>query len=366
MDGRRERLRGGIGMQKKWYEQKGMVLLLLTGAVYFFLRYLSPLLTPILAAGILLTLCYPAFDDIQKKTKIKKQYMASAMLVLIGAVLMGLLWWASVYLFRKIPQWAAGVDGLQETLRIFIGNCCGKMESFLGIEADNLSHSLTGQMDAAFENLKISILPGLLQNSWTYVKAVGSVFAVLAVTMIATVLLAKDYDDLLAMVGKQKWSVILLEVALKVIRYLATYVKAQLLILLGISLICVTLLSVAGVEKSVFWGILAGILDALPFIGTSIVLLPLALWEFFSGAYLKAFFCLLAYGVSALFRELAEPKLIGKRVGVYPFIILISVYAGMKLFGLWGIIKGPVGLVMVEQSYVCICRYIDNKKADGL
>lgn len=92
-------------------------------------------------------------------------------------------------------------------------------------------------------------LPELLQNSWTYVKAVGSVFAVLAVTMIATVLLAKDYDDLLAMVGKQKWSVILLEVALKVIRYLATYVKAQLLILLGISLICVTLLSVAGVEK---------------------------------------------------------------------------------------------------------------------
>lgn len=78
-------------MQKKWYEQKGMVLLLLTGAVYFFLRYLSPLLTPILAAGILLTLCYPAFDDIQKKTKIKKQYMASAMLVLIGAVLMGLV-----------------------------------------------------------------------------------------------------------------------------------------------------------------------------------------------------------------------------------------------------------------------------------
>ena len=36
INGRRGRLRGGIGMQKKWYEQKGMVLLLLTGAVYFF------------------------------------------------------------------------------------------------------------------------------------------------------------------------------------------------------------------------------------------------------------------------------------------------------------------------------------------
>ena len=49
-------------------------------------------------------------------------------------------------------------------------------------------------------------------------------------------------------------------------------------------------------------------------------------------------------------REFLEPKLIGKKVGIYPIAILLSVYAGVKLFGLGGILKGPLGLVMIYQG----------------
>ncbi|MGN1205316.1 MAG: AI-2E family transporter [Lachnospiraceae bacterium] len=353
-------------MQRKWYEQKGMVLLLLTGAVYFFLRYLSPLLTPILAAGILLTLCYPAFDDLQKRTKIKKQYMAGALLILLCAVLMGLLWWASAYLFKKLPVWTAGLNGLQDKLQVLLTNCCNQVGYLFHMETGELTDTLMTQMDLWMDGIRNSLLSGIVGNSWNYLKGVISLFAVLAVTMIATILLARDYDALLAMVGKQKWSMVMLEVALKVIRYLATYVKAQCLIMVCISFTCVTTLSIAGIPGSVYLGITAGILDALPFIGTGIILVPLTLWQLLSGAWVKAIFCALAYGLCALLREFLEPKLIGRQVGVYPFIILISVYAGIRLFGLWGIIKGPVGMVMIWQSYGCICRYIDNKKPDAL
>ena len=46
-----------------------------------------------------------------------------------------------------------------------------------------------------------------------------------------------------------------------------------------------------------------------------------------------------------------EPKLIGEKVGIYPIAILLAVYAGLKLFGGWGIIKGPLGLVVICQIY---------------
>lgn len=71
-----------IGMREKnkMLQNKYIVLLLITGAVYFFLRFISPLLTPVIIAGMFLTFCYPAFDDIQKKTKIKKQYLAGVIL----------------------------------------------------------------------------------------------------------------------------------------------------------------------------------------------------------------------------------------------------------------------------------------------
>ena len=101
---------------------------------------------------------------------------------------------------------------------------------------------------------------------------------------------------------------------------------------------------------------LAGILDALPFIGTGIVLVPLGIQQFLQGQYFRAFFCLLLYVVCIFVRELLEPKLIGKKVGVPPIAILLSIYAGIKLFGIWGIIGGPLGFVMIYQGYLSIER----------
>ena len=49
-------------------------------------------------------------------------------------------------------------------------------------------------------------------------------------------------------------------------------------------------------------------------------------------------------------------------MGVYPVAILIAVYAGLKLFGLWGIVKGPIGLVLIMQIYAAYGRYVDDAK----
>lgn len=337
-----------------------LALLLITGAVYFFLRWISPLVTPMLIAGMFLTLCYPAFDDIQRKTRIKKQYMASTILLLLCAVLILLVWFGGSFLLQKIPVWVEGIDGMQQSFAVIVGDCCTNVGTLIGMDISELTHTIVGQVDLFVENLQMQILPGVIGGSWSYIRQLFSVIAVLAVTMIATVLLAKDYDAILAFMGAGRESRVVLEVALRVIRYLATFLKAQVIILLAIGTTCVTILSLTGVSKSVLFGVLAGILDALPFIGTGIVLVPLAIWQLAQGYYWKALFCIVAYGISALIREFLEPKLIGKREGVYPIAILIAVYAGIRLFGLWGIIKGPVGLVMIRQAFRAYKRYVDD------
>ena len=60
-------------------------------------------------------------------------------------------------------------------------------------------------------------------------------------------------------------------------------------------------------------------------------------------------------------REILEPKLIGSRVGVSPVAILLSIYAGVQLFGIWGIIGGPLGFVIIYQSYMSL-----EKRTHGL
>lgn len=348
--------------KKRIWDNKYIVLLLITGAVYFFLRFISPLLTPVIIAGMFLTLCYPTFDDIQKKTKIKKQYLASAILLLICALLIVLVWMGGSFLLQKIPVWIAGMDGAQQEFQVFVTDCCQGIGGFLGVDLKGVESILIEQVDVFVENFQVQVLPELIGGSWTYVRQLASIIAVLAVTMIATVLFAKDYDAILSWAGAQAESRMVLEIFLKVIRYIATFLKAQFIIMASIAALCVTVLFVSGVQNPLLFGLLAGFLDALPFIGTGIVLVPLAIWQLLQGYYWKAVFCLLLYAACALLRELMEPRLIGQKVGVYPVAILIAIYAGLKLFGIWGIVKGPVGLVLIKQCYEAYCRYVDGRK----
>lgn len=350
----------GICMQEKnkILHNKYIVLLLITGAVYFFLRFISPLLTPIIIAGMFLTFCYPTFDDIQKKTRIKKQYLAGVILFLLCGILIVLVWMGGSLLLQNIPLWVEELDDVQQSVQLFVTDCCNGVGGFLGINTEGLAQVLIEQIDVFVENFQVQVLPGLLGGTWTYIRQLLSIIGILAVTMIATMLLAKDYDAILAFMGAHEESRTVLEIVLRVLRYIATFVKAQVVIMISIAVICSLGLFFAGVENGVWFGILAGVLDALPFIGTGIVLVPLAIWQLFLGFYGKAAVCIVIYVICALLREFLEPKLIGRKVGVYPVAILIAVYAGLKLFGLWGIVKGPIGLVLIMQIYAAYTRLL--------
>ena len=132
-----------------------------------------------------------------------------------------------------------------------------------------------------------------------------------------------------------------------IISYLITFIKAQGIILIIISILCGVTLYFAGIAGGALLGLLAGCLDVLPFIGTGIILVPLSIWQLLNGRYIQMIVCIVLYGVCILVRELLEPKLIGKRMGIAPVLMLLAVYAGIKLFGMGGIIKGPLALIAI-------------------
>lgn len=346
---------------KSIWRNKYIVLLLIVGAVYFFLRYISPLVTPVVIAGMFLTFCYPAFDDIQKKTRIKKQYLASAILLLICTVLIVLIWLGGSLILQNLPDWVEGVDDVRRNVQGIIVQCCDSVGGLLRMNTEGLQQILTEQVDVFATNFQGQVLPKAIGESWIYVKHIASAIAVLAVTMIATILLAKDYDGILAKTGARPAGRLVLEVALNILRYIATFIKAQGIIMIAIAFVCVVALSLAKVNYALLFGILAGIMDSLPFVGTGIVLVPLTVWQLIQGNYVQAVVCIVVYVVCILIREFLEPKLIGEKVGVYPVAILLAVYAGLKLFGLWGIVKGPLALVLIKQIYEVYKRFIDGE-----
>lgn len=349
-------------MVEKIKENRLIILLLLTGAVYFFLKYIVPLTAPVLMAMLFVTIFGPLLQKMQSKLKIHRQ-VGAVLLLLVACVLIGLLVWVLFsWIVGSLPGWFTGLDTLEEEIYSVIHQICESVGKAIRIDSGYLEETVSSGIREGIDWFQEKLVPGVLSQSLEYVRALASFGGFLVSFLIATVLLAKDYDDIMNRMLDREECYLFLEIICGIIRYIATYVKAQVIIMSVIGTLAAAVLGISGIRQGVLWGLMSGILDALPFIGTGIVLLPLGIQQFFLGNYVRGIFCLLLYVVCIFIRELLEPRLIGKRVGVSPVAILLSIYAGIKLFGLWGIIGGPLGFIMIHQAFLSL----EKRRCTGL
>ena len=57
------------------------------------------------------------------------------------------------------------------------------------------------------------------------------------------------------------------------------------------------------------------------------------------------------YGIALLTRQLCEPKIVGQKLGIHPLLTLFSLYAGLEIFGVFGIISGPISAILIKNFY---------------
>ena len=136
------------------------------------------------------------------------------------------------------------------------------------------------------------------------------------------------------------------------------YLRAQLLIMILVAVCCVTGLVVIRNEYALLLGIFIAILDALPIIGSGMILIPWSIIMLINGNIFAAAILITVYLLCQIIREIVEPKLIGNRIGIRPLYTLMSMYVGLKLFGIAGFILGPVGLIII----IAIIKSLNEKK----
>ncbi|MBR5798897.1 MAG: AI-2E family transporter [Lachnospiraceae bacterium] len=333
--------------QKKYFYVGGIIL-----SVYLFLKYISPVVSPFLLAFLIAGgLCRLTRKVAGPR---KKSLLAGFLLVLFVSLFAILLWAVTGLLIEKGGDLAIKMPYFEEDLCRLLTDCCDRMESRFGMDGGEMEEFVLRQINVFAENLEVKVFPAVMNKSVTYMKSIGGLISFVAVTLIAVFLMLKDYERVSARIRQNRDFKGVIEVAGKVLHYVKTYVKAQIVILLVISGVCMLVLSFAGPEGSLFLGFLAGVMDVFPFIGTGLVLVPVSLFQLIGGNYWQAVVVLVLYAGCVLIREFLEPKLIGNKVGIWPVGILFAVFAGVQLFGVAGIIKGPLGLVVICET----CRYL--------
>lgn len=326
--------------------------------VFLAMKYISPILSPFLFAFLLAGFLNPSVQKLHTKFKIKKSISAGIILIFFGILTAALIWFAFSGLLSKGGELAGHMPEYQKDLCILLKSCCGTLEKKLGVDGIVIENFVLEQVNVMIEKLEVNVLPAIMGKSMDCVKTLGGCAALLAITAIAVLLLTKDYDKLSGLLNERPEFRGVIEVGRKVFLYIKIFIKAQFIILCVIGTLCASTLGFIGIEGGILLGILTGLLDMLPFIGTGLVLFPLAFFCILEGSYTQAALCVALYGICALTREFLEPKLIGDRIGVWPAAILFSVFAGIKLFGLGGIVKGPLSLVIICES----CKYLWDRQ----
>lgn len=105
------------------------------------------------------------------------------------------------------------------------------------------------------------------------------------------------------------------------------------------------LLGVPGAPVIAF---LVAVLDILPVLGTGTVLLPWALIAFATGDISMGVGVLALYLLITIVRNIVEPKLVGRQMGLSPVVMLPCMLVGLKFFGIIGLFLVPMGVAFLK------------------
>lgn len=140
------------------------------------------------------------------------------------------------------------------------------------------------------------------------------------------------------------------------------YLKTQLLLTVGVFFILLGGFLLTGQSYALLLALGLAVLDFIPIVGSGTIMVPWAVIDLFTARYDRAIAIMLIWGVVVVFRRVAEPKFLGNQTGLSSILSLASIYVGMRVGGVAGMILGPI-LTLVVLNLLGL-GLLDGVKAD--
>lgn len=125
-------------------------------------------------------------------------------------------------------------------------------------------------------------------------------------------------------------------------------------VILIIATTCQTIIGflILEIDSAIFLGVLCGILDIMPYVGTVLIFLPLIIYEIYLKHYIIAVGLALLYAFLQFNRQFMETKFMSSTLNIHPLMILLSLYIGGKVFGLIGLIMAPMYVLIAKEILI--------------
>lgn len=326
-------------------DRRSVFLLVLSGtalALVLAVRYVLPIVAPFAVGLFLSCLIEPIVAFLDRKWGIRRKYGVPAVLLLIVVLIGTVLTFGVIRLYGELKGLLADLPSL-----ISAGeNAVRRLEQFFS----ELPPQLGGVLSQSISRLG-GLVEALVQGAMGLAAVIPNVLLTLTISAIASFFISRDKDRLIAFVSDlapARWRARTKAMKGEILDSTMAYLRAQLLLVTFTMVLSVILLTMIGVRRALLLGLLLGFLDLLPMVGPGALFVPWVAYHALTGAGWYALLLAGVFIVLQVARQMVESWLIGERLGVHPLAALLAVWAGIKLFGMWGFIFGPLILIVVK------------------
>lgn len=135
----------------------------------------------------------------------------------------------------------------------------------------------------------------------------------------------------------------------RVINTVFRIIGGYILLMLITFIECLMGFLIIGISNAWIWALISAIVDILPVLGISAVLLPMIVYCFLSGLMIKALGLIVLLVIMTIARRMWEPLILGSVMKLHPLITILSMMLGIVLWGLSGVVLGPMYFVTLQQ-----------------
>lgn len=320
-----------------------------------FLWSLALIFIPFAAAYAVSLFANNLADALQKRFRLPRNISAILVIILtvivLGGIVGGIIW-KVIEEFKQIyDNFPSIYKGMQSSWN--------RLSDNLSYVVDQLPENIQISIDSAYEQFMEGLANAvkdikIFKTAGNIAKRLPSIVISVITFILSLYFMISDSREVNAFLKKhipKKVQMRASQLKSEIKKYMGGYLRAQI-IMMGISFVILFIgLLILRVEYALIIAIAIAIFDALPFFGSGAVLLPWAIVEFLSGSSSKGVGLLIIYLSVLLMRQLIEPKIVGKSIGMHPLLTLMSMYAGYRIFSIGGLILGPLTLTLIISFY---------------
>lgn len=331
-----------------------LYVVIIAAIAFVVFKYLIGYLAPFLIGAVVAVILHKPVEYVSKKTRIPRGICSVVFVVLTLAAVSSLLVLLCTRLYSELaelvkvlPEYVPLITTAFDNLSHNFGQLMDSLPGDLGTTISDMPGTIAGEavgyLAKFMTELAASIgtsIPGLLLST--------------VITIVAACFTTADYNKITRTIRdalpQDKWQTILDIKNLlieKVVKMLRGYALLMFITFCELAIA----LTIMRYDYAVMLALIIAIIDILPVLGTGAVLIPWAIISLLLGDYVAAIGLIVTYVLITVIRNALEPRIIGKQIGLHPLIMLLSLYVGLNLFGLVGLVGMPLTIIVLLALY---------------